>query len=192
MSISHNPSEGRSHTRQLEAPYSRRSVLYLVPERPGGRVGYAHGGRSLHLVDIENLMGGPLGGRAALREASGAYRDAAHVAVRDHVVLGVNPNLAVEVGLEWPGARLLVRAGQDGADLALVESVEDVIWNANRYDRVIIGSGDGRFLAVVKSFKAVGIPVGVVARERSLALVLAQVASFVALLPDCAADRGQS
>ena len=135
-------------------------------------------------------MGGPFAGRAALKEASDAFRVAAHVLGCDHVVVGANPSLAVEAGLEWPGARLLVRGGPDGADLALEESVEDVTWHARRYDRVVIGSGDGRFSTIAESFKAAGIPVGVVATERSLALVLAQAATFVALLPACAAKDG--
>ena len=135
-------------------------------------------------------MGGPFAGRAAMRQASYAYRVAARVGASDHVVVGANPSLAVEAGLEWPGARLLVRGGPDGADLALEESVEEVIWHAQRYDRVVIGSGDGRFSDVARSFRAAGIPVGVVARERGLALVLAQAATFVALLPACAVKDG--
>lgn len=190
MSTSHSPCEARVHALRLGTAPPRSRHLYLVTQRLVGRVRYAETGRSLHLIDIENLMGGPFAGGAALKEASEAYRVAARVGGCDHVVVGANPSLAVEAGLEWPGARLLVRGGPDGADLALEESVEEVIWHAQRYDRVVIGSGDGRFSEVARSFKAAGIPVGVVARERSLALVLAQAATFVTLLPACAAKDG--
>ncbi len=54
----------------------------------------------------------------------------------------------------------------------------------HRYDRIVVGSGDGIFEAVVRVYRTYGLPVGVVSRQRSLSYVLGAAASFVRLLPD--------
>jgi len=135
-------------------------------------------------MDIENLMGGPSGGEPALRRAISDYRTATLVADGDHVVIGVNPALAIQAKAAWPSARLLVRGGPNGADIALIETVQHVAFIAPRYDRIIVGSGDGAFEAVAQAYRAHGLAVGVVSRRRSLSYSLGGSASFVRLLPD--------
>src|SRR4051794_35314488 len=81
-------------------PFGQASSTELwepVPPRNRPRAGFVPAGRTLHLVDVENLMGGPLSGPVALREAVAAYHDLAPVRPRDHVIVGVNPQLALAV-----------------------------------------------------------------------------------------------
>jgi len=132
-------------------------------------------GRTLHLVDIENLLGDPRAAGPAIAAAIEAYRSAMRVAPGDHVVIACNHGLAVDAGLAWPGARLRTGSGPDGADLALIDDA-DPAYVAAHYDRVVIGSGDGIFTGLAADLRALGTAVCVVARDGSLSRALRSVA----------------
>ncbi len=156
--------------------------LYLVPARRTPKAAYVPAGRTLHLVDLENLMGGPKHDVELINEAVLRYRAAAHVETSDHVVMAVNPALALAAGLAWPSARLIPGRGVDGADLALLSQVIDRHWIASRYDRVVIGSGDGIFAPVIADFRALGIATGVVTQQCRLSRHLRRIASFICFI----------
>lgn len=146
--------------------------------------------RRLHLVDIENLVGSarPTVGQVAACRA--AYYDQVGVQPGDLVIVACNHGAALEVGLGWRGARLLLRSGPDGADLALIdviesESVED------RFPAVVVGSGDGRFADPVASLGARALDVTVVATERALSTRL-KLAAKTAVPFDTGAADGNS
>jgi hypothetical protein len=160
-----------------------RRGLYVVPDRVVERASHVPPGRTLHLVDVENLMGGPFAGGNAMRESSRRYREAANVGLRDHVVIGCNPALALEAACNWPGKLLVAGRGPDGADLALLEQARDARWVAQRFDRVVIGSGDGIFCDMAAALRSYGVAVGVVAVEGSLSHSLARTAHFIRVLP---------
>jgi len=173
----------RNLARTSEAD-TTRSGLYLVPTRTTPRCQHAPAGRTLHLLDVENLMGGPRRGRAAPAAAVTAYCAAAEVQPFDHIIVAVNHAIAVDTGVSCPGARLLAAGGRDGADLALLAQVADVRRTAALYDRVVVGSGDGIFADTLYALKSFGIPVGVVSVQRFLSLSLARAATFVRFLPE--------
>lgn len=164
--------------------------LYVVPERRAPRAPHVPAGRALHLVDLENLMRGPHQSRGVLGFASSLYRAAAPVCSGDHVVVAVNPALALEAGLEWPGARLLSAPGPDGADRALLRQVENADWVASRFDRVVIGSGDGIFVRAVEALRVRGVAVGVVAPEHGASARLMSAPNFLRIVPDVLEMRG--
>jgi hypothetical protein len=159
-------------------------TLYAVPERLFPRAAYVPAGRSLHLVDVENLMGGPELGDTVLRDSLAGYRASAPVFDGDHVIIGANPQLGLAAKTAWPGARLVVRGGPDGADIPLLEAVRDVAFIAARYDQIVVGSGDGAFEVVVREFRSRGLAVGVVSLRRGLSYALGTLASFVRLMPE--------
>jgi hypothetical protein len=152
--------------------------------RPRRRAAYVPAGRTLHILDIENIMGGPLSGETALKATVVAYRDLAPVLALDHVFIGVNPGLAPAVAAVWPNAQLRVGGGPDGADHVLLDVLGDTAWIASRYDRVVLGSGDGIFAQVVASLRAAGLPVDVAASPASLSLSLVALASSVIFMPN--------
>lgn len=135
-------------------------------------------GRTLHLVDIENLADCHPPDRRAVRVASRAYRYVACPRLDDHVVIGCDSGLAVEVGLAWPSARIVAGHGADGADRALLHSV-DSAWAVTHYDRVVVGSGDHAFTDLVLDLRAGGVTVCVVSRPASLARSLRRAAGLV-------------
>jgi hypothetical protein len=121
--------------------------------------------RSLHLVDVENLIGTP---RPTLEQVI-VCRDSYGVFVGhdDHVIVSCNHGAYITVGWVWPGARRLVRSGLNGADLALLDVLarERV---AERFSTVFVGSGDGLFADAVASLGAIGVDVTVVSRPEAL------------------------
>ena len=163
---------------------TRPDALYLVPDRVVPRLAYVPAGRTLHLVDIENLMGGPFAGEHALQSASAEYRRVAAVRPSDIVTVACNPALAFDAGDAWPEAELRVGPGPDGADRALLSRISDDRWVARRFDRVVIGSGDGIFANATGALKQWGVAVGVVSLKTSLAFPLRQCADFVWHLPE--------
>lgn len=179
--------KGKGNGRNSRSPkpvYVRGRNLYLVPERRVARASHVPPGRTLHLIDVENLMGGPLAGVGALKQASELYRIAAPVRASDHVIVASNPRLACDAGVEWQAGRLVTGHGPNGADRALLRAVRDLGWVAERYDRIVIGSGDGVFVGTVRALKEYGVAVGVVAIDGCLSKDLDTAATFVRLLPD--------
>lgn len=142
--------------------------------------------RTFHLVDIENLVGDPVADDKRVTAAVAAYKQAAHVGPADLAVIASNGKLAVAAGLAWPGALLRVGRGPNGADLALLAEapVESL---ARRFDHVVIGSGDGIFVELVRQLRLHGRTVTVVARSGSLARRLREAADVKFI--DVIADR---
>jgi hypothetical protein len=131
-----------------------------IPARAHGRV--------LHLVDVENLVGGADFTPAEAAAARDAYAAAAPLGAADQVILATSHRCAATTWFVWPAsARRLVRSGPDGADLALLEvlGVERV---EQRFDRVVIGSGDGIFAFPAARLQAAGCHVIVVTRPDAL------------------------
>jgi hypothetical protein len=123
-------------------------------------------GRRLVVVDIENAVGGAVMTVEQAATARRAVEVVAGLTGSEHVVIGTSHVGLIPSGLGWPGARLVVRSGADGADLALLsvltgERIEE------RFERVVVVSGDGIFTDVVAALGASGVDVSVVARPRS-------------------------
>ena len=137
---------------------------------------FAHG-RQLVLVDIENLAGGACLSGCAAQSAKVALVATGQIRTADHIVIGTSHIGLIPVGSVWSGVRYVVRSGQDGADMALLDVMaEDV---AHRFEGVVLASGDGIFADAVAALAAAGVPTVVIARRgtlaRSLRLVAAQV-----------------
>lgn len=146
----------------------------ILRERPAGstsakRHRFWEEGRTLHLVDIENLMGGPLGGDELLRNVSRAYRSSARMAVGDHAIVACNPTLLLPTKLEWEANRVLVGFGPDGADRRLLAELTSHRWVVSHFDRVVIGSGDGIFSRRASILRHHGVRVEVVALRGAIA-----------------------
>ena len=168
---------------QIASPLRPRHI-YVQPERRIERAAYVPPGRTLHLLDLENLMGGPMSGPIALIQASLAFRQLAVVRATDLVVVGVNPHLGYSAKACWPDGLVVLGLGPDGADRALLKQVENARWTAARFDRVVIGSGDGVFAESATRLRELGIPVVVISRESSLSHLLARSVDAVSILPE--------
>jgi hypothetical protein len=121
--------------------------------------------RTLHLIDVENLVGGVAAGHDAVGPALEAYRRTITIGPEDHVVLGTGTELAFAAKAAWPGALLRIGKGLDGADRALL-SVLDPAFIASHYHRLVVASGDHAFAPMVADLRARRMAVVVVTRNR--------------------------
>lgn len=119
-------------------------------------------GRRLVIVDIENVVGGAV---LTTEQAVGAHLSIQEVAAlngSEQVVIGTSHVGLVSTGIGWRGPRLVVRSGENGADLALLDVLtEERI--EERFDEVVLVSGDGIFTEAVAALGAAGVDVMVVA-----------------------------
>src|SRR4051794_18938006 len=102
-------------------------------------------GRTLHVIDLENLAGSPRANRSEIRNAIEAYCRAVTVRTQDHAVIAMNANhgdmtFAARDGwhdIAYCGCILKVGHGQDGADDALLHTCDPHVV-AERYGRVVV------------------------------------------------------
>ena len=132
-------------------------------------------GRRLVVVDVENIAGGPCKTEAAVAWVRRRLTDAGAVTGDDMVTVGVDECGLASVAWAWQGARAVYGHGRDGADRALLEVLAERI--PERYDSVVLASGDGIFTDVVAELVARGVHVTVVAHATGLSRRLASAAS---------------
>ena len=72
---------------------------------------YVPARRALRLIDFENLIGGPNTDLASAARSVDRYSDLSEYEKPDHLIIGVNPALAVDAGQFWPGAQLVHSQG---------------------------------------------------------------------------------
>ncbi len=117
--------------------------------------------RTVHIIDIENELGGSIVTADQVSTWWRVYRDHA-VGVRsdDQVIVATGHRAAATVWFALPqtGIQRRVRGGIDGADHALIESV-DIPHLASRYERLVIASGDNIFTDLALRARARGMRV---------------------------------
>jgi hypothetical protein len=137
-------------------------------------------GRRLVLVDLENVAGGPCHTADAAAWVRRRLADCGAIAAGDQVTVAVDGSGLACTAWPWQGARCLPGHGHDGADLVLLEELGDRV--PQRYDRVVLASGDGIFADAVADLVARGVHVTVVSHAISLSARLSAAASEVVLL----------
>jgi hypothetical protein len=136
--------------------------------------------RTYHLIDAENLAGGPFLGYDGVGDR---YRAVVAPDAGDLFTVGTDITGFVSVGPQFPGARLVTGTGPDGADTALM-AAEDADWLAARFSTIVIASGDGGFALYAAACRARGLAIVVVARRGSLSRLLARQADRVIWFDD--------
>lgn len=122
--------------------------------------------RSLHLVDLENLVGDPYAGKVEALDTFDDYLRLARWQTGDHVLLAVNPWLGFLVTADLPvPANVHWAHGQDGSDIKLLSFAPPEL--VTRFGRLVIGSGDGIFAARAGIARDLGVEVEVVTRPES-------------------------
>ena len=119
--------------------------------------------RTLHLVDLENLLGDERE-REVARAGLETYLELADWHPGDHVVVAAHPQIVRQIGFE-PAVPCNLHAarGTDAADvLLLAQAPPELV--AARFGRLVIGSGDGIFFGRARAARDRGVGVLVVAR----------------------------
>ena len=150
-----------------------------TPYRSITRAKYVPEGRTLHVLDPENIGGFHEGFETEYTTAIGGLGH------EDHVVIGVDPGRFIRAYHTFRRltGRIIGGSGKDGADIALLRELRETDFVVSRYDRVLIGSGDHIFAPAAAQLVECGIVVGVIARYDSLSATLADSASFTITMP---------
>jgi hypothetical protein len=146
--------------------------MLRATHRQGGSMSASHRTsqpvhRTLHVVDLENLVGDPRATGAVVGDTFRAYLDAAGWQPGDHVIVASNPCLVREFAfhVDVP-CNVHACRGTDGADMMLLSlAAPDFV--ARRYTRLVIGSGDGAFAALACSAQLRGLDVLIVSRPEA-------------------------
>ena len=137
--------------------------------------------RSLHLVDIENLLTDPFCEDTDHIEATiSDYKHVSKWRVGDQVLVAANRWLSKKLAFslqDWT-CRLFTAHGPDGADLRLIEegAQEKLL---NQFDQLLVGSGDGIFADAVALSRKLGLKSVTVSRSRNLSRKLAAASDEV-------------
>lgn len=136
--------------------------------------------RRLVLVDIENVVGGLVMAECQAEHARRSIQDAVGTHPMDQVVVATCHKGYQHVAWTWPTARRLVRSGENGADLELLDVLDEDV--ADHFERVVLVSGDGIFTDAVTELERRGVRVTVAARRGHLSGRLRMAASEVVYL----------
>ena len=110
--------------------------------------------RSLHLVDIENLVGEPTSWRPdRIRATFDAYLQTATWRPGDSLVVAANPSFMKMLAFDLVemAHRPLCAWGKDAADQLLLGAVPTDV--GARFRRLVVGSGDHAFAPLVASLR---------------------------------------
>ena len=139
--------------------------------------------RTLHLLDVENLAGGTDASEVDLMGWLPEYRVAADWATEDLACAACSNFVFRAVAFDLPEGieRIAAGGGADAADLAIIDR-HPAPWMADRFTRVVIGSGDGIFADLARQLRYLDTEVWVVSKRRSLSRALALEADEVRFL----------
>lgn len=130
--------------------------------------------RSLHLIDLENLCASGLPSESLIEKVWRTYRYGVPSSPDDLYVVGSSHAFAKRAWFILPaqGIQRCARSGKDGGELAILSDV-DLVHVANRFDRLVIASGDGMFTETAKAAREHGLHVHQVSGLGSCSRVLA-------------------
>jgi hypothetical protein len=139
----------------------------------------------MHLVDIENLAGGPYPDREAALEALREYAELADCGEGDLAFVAANRHLVSEIVFDLPFSARVRHAGigRDGADRCLLEDARPE-WLCRRFGRLVIGSGDHYFADLANDALRAGLDVVIVARRNAVARVFVDLGCDIRYLHD--------
>lgn len=121
---------------------------------------------SAHLIDIENLAGRGLLSIEDVTKVKFRYERSSIVSQGDFILLASGPQNKKAIYKAWPGAAYVWKKGKDGAELAIL----NLICNLNDlscFERIYIGSGDGKLAQIADRSVLQGTPVTIVSNSRT-------------------------
>lgn len=141
--------------------------------------------RALHVIDVENVLGGAWAELAQTGVVFEGYRRRAGHRRGDLVVAAASRAVACRVVFDLPSWMTchVAGGGPDAADHWLLDHV-DVPWIARRVRRVVIASGDGIFATLASDLRTAGVRVEVASIGRCLSRTLDLLADEVHVLED--------
>lgn len=141
-------------------------------------------GRRLIVVDIENIIGGPVDCLQVVEEAKALVEEFATPNEKDHIVIGTSHQTAqLNTKIVWQSPRVVFSQGHDGAELALTD-ILDTENIPSRFEEVLIFSGDHFFAPHVAELGRNFVNVHVFSQRSKLSRTLKMAAKEVTYLPE--------
>lgn len=137
--------------------------------------------RRLILVDVENFNGGPVTSIAQSRWCRRTILNWVNPGENDLIVLAADKSTVINLHADWKSDRILVGVGQDGADLRLMDVLDEDI--VGRFSEIALVSGDGIFSEKISELSGEGLPTTVYAHASALSKRLAFAATVVITSP---------
>jgi hypothetical protein len=134
-------------------------------------------GRTLHIVDVDNLTVGPTEFQCVAEAAALHYRRAAKSRRGDLFVVGCDTRAVAVTILAWRGARVVHGTGPDIVDAMLIDEL--AAHTPGDFVRVVVGSGDYAFAPIAEWLQRSGTTVEVVSRRGAIANSLAAACHVV-------------
>lgn len=133
--------------------------------------------RRIVLIDVENFNGGPVKTTTQAQWCRKMIDNWIKPEEGDIVVLAADVNTVTNVHAGWPAHRILPGYGHNGADLKLLEVMDEDL--ATRFSEMVLVSGDRIFAEKVSWLAGQGLPTTVFAHQTGLAKRLAFAATTV-------------
>lgn len=135
----------------------------------------------LIIIDIECYNGGPVTSAAQAQWCHRTLLNWVTPSEDDLIILATDISTVTNLHSMWGSHRILVGRGKDGADLRLLEVLEEDV--AGRFKEVSLVSGDHIFAEKISQLAGEGIPTTVYCHESSLSKRLAFAATTVITSP---------
>lgn len=133
--------------------------------------------RRLILIDVENFNGGPVQTTTQARWCRRMIDNWIKPVDGDIVVVAADVTTVTNVYAGWPSQRILSGRGHNGADLRLLEVMDENL--AARFSEMVLVSGDRIFAEKVSWLAGQGLPTTVFSHQAGLAKRLAFAATKV-------------
>lgn len=143
------------------------AIITNISHRAAARQGRRGSGRTIHLIDIENLCGSSRVTRDQVAQERETYKQAVLIGHSDLVIVASSGGNLLSSYLGWPGPRFLARDGKDGADICLAEVIAEG-GLAGRFEIAVVASGDGGLAPSVASLAEQGLHTIVVSRANCI------------------------
>ncbi len=124
--------------------------------------------RAYHVLDIANVIRNPFFQMDDVVRLHKVWDNCTQKGDTDQYFIATGPGTAAALCFGWPIAQKQIRAGQDGADYAIIEQLQDIDFIASRFDHVYLGTGDHIICEAAKKLVEAGVRVTIVAPRMSI------------------------
>ena len=156
--------------------------------------------KTLHVIDIENVLGGPIDDLGLFNQSKNVYQSLVDISTNDHVLLASNPELFLPTLTAWaydqdldqwigditssdlfskfsnlnvgPNLEIFVRPGKDGADKILNEKARELLKD---FDHIVIASGDHYFINLCNEALKLGKSIEIISTQHGLSEKLKRI-----------------
>ena len=133
--------------------------------------------RRIILLDIENFNGGPVDSLLQARWCRRMLAKWLAIQPEEQVVIAADITTVTNIHQAWPEARILAGCNENGADLRLLDVMDESL--PERFDSMALVSGDRIFAEKISELSGRGLPTHIYAHEPSLSKRLQFAATTV-------------